>query len=131
MVTHGSPDLPVPDQLLVERMAGEDPAALHELRMRYGTTAYAVAYGILVDPEDAEQVVGDAFGQAWRQAGAFNPDADSVTAWLGRMIRMHARARLMARDWPTRRFQVADAPQPPGPKTGRKWKWKTTRRQDA
>lgn len=75
---------------------GED-AALGELYDRYGKTLYALALAIVREPADAEEVVVDAFGQAWRQAGAFDPLRGSVGAWLATIARSRALDTVRAR----------------------------------
>jgi RNA polymerase sigma-70 factor (ECF subfamily) len=90
--------------------AGED-VALGDLYDRYGKMVYALALAILREPADAEEVVVDAFGQAWRQAGSFDATRGSVGAWLatiarsraldtvrarGRRVRAHERAALLS-----------------------------------
>jgi RNA polymerase sigma-70 factor (ECF subfamily) len=92
--------------------AGED-AALGDLYDRYGRTVYALALAIVREPADAEEVVVDAFGQAWRSAASFDAARGSVGAWLatiartraldtvrarGRRARAHDRAALLSDD---------------------------------
>ncbi|HEY6109513.1 MAG TPA: sigma-70 family RNA polymerase sigma factor [Gemmatimonadales bacterium] len=88
---------PVPDHRLVGRMSEGEDAALGELYDRYGKTLYALALAIVREPADAEEVVVDAFGQAWRQAGAFDPLRGSVGAWLATIARSRALDTVRAR----------------------------------
>lgn len=88
---------PVPDHHLVSRMSEGEDAALGELYDRYGKTLYALALAIVREPADAEEVVVDAFGQAWRQAGAFDPLRGSVGAWLATIARSRALDTVRAR----------------------------------
>jgi RNA polymerase sigma-70 factor, ECF subfamily len=88
---------PVPDHHLVGRMSEGEEAALGELYDRYGKTLYALALAIVREPADAEEVVVDAFGQAWRQAGAFDPLRGSVGAWLATIARSRALDTVRAR----------------------------------
>lgn len=88
---------PVPDHHLVGRMSEGEDAALGELYDRYGKTLYALALAIVREPADAEEVVVDAFGQAWRQAGAFDPLRGSVGAWLATIARSRALDTVRAR----------------------------------
>ena len=105
------PNVPVPDSQLVSRMAAGEDAALGDLYDRYGKMVYALALAIVREPADAEEVVVDAFGQAWRQAASFDPSRGSVGAWLatiarsraldtirarGRRVRAHERAALLS-----------------------------------
>ena len=107
------PNSPVPDSHLVSRMAAGEDAALGDLYDRYGRTVYALALAIVREPADAEEVVVDAFGQAWRSAASFDAARGSVGAWLatiartraldtvrarGRRARAHERAALLSDD---------------------------------
>jgi len=88
---------PVPDRHLVSRMAEGEDKALGELYDRYGRTLYALALAIVREPADAEEVVVDVFGQAWRQAAAFDPVRGSVGAWLATIARSRALDMVRAR----------------------------------
>ncbi|MBI1723121.1 MAG: RNA polymerase, partial [Gemmatimonadetes bacterium] len=77
----------VADRDLVARMAEGDEEALGTLYDRYGKTLYALAYRILGDRDDAEEVVMDALAQAWRSAATYAADRGSVAAWLVVLVR--------------------------------------------
>ena len=62
---------PSADGELVARAAGGDERAIGQLYDRYGAVLYAVAYRIVGQRADAEEVVLDAFAQAWREAPRF------------------------------------------------------------
>ncbi len=79
-----------PDRALVVRMETGDERALGELYDRYGGMAYSLAVAIVGERADAEEVVADAFAQAWRTAGQFDPGRGSVTAWLATITRTRA-----------------------------------------
>ncbi len=92
------PDRPAtPDRALLARMAAGDERALGELYGRHGSTAYALALAIVGERADAEEVVGDAFGQAWRTAAQFDPGRGSVAAWLATITRTRALDLVRAR----------------------------------
>jgi RNA polymerase sigma-70 factor, ECF subfamily len=78
-------------------MAAGDERALGELYDRHGSTVYAVARAIVGERADTEEVVVDAFGQAWRTAGQFDPARGSVTAWLATITRTRALDLVRAR----------------------------------
>lgn len=97
-------DSTAPDQVLAGLMASGDERALGELYDRHGTTMYALAYAMTHDAGEAEEIVADAFAQAWRSAATFDADRGSVGAWLSTVTRSRAldwlrtrrrRARLM------------------------------------
>jgi len=78
-------------------MAAGDERALGELYDRHGTTVYALARAIVGERADTEEVVADAFGQAWRTAGQFDPARGSVSAWLTTITRTRALDLVRAR----------------------------------
>ena len=73
---------PLPDAVLVHRMARRDATALIELQRRYGSSLYALVYGILMDPERAERLVADVFEQVWQGAELLNQRHHGAYAWL-------------------------------------------------
>jgi len=79
-----------PDSDLIARAAGADEHALAELYDRYGQMLYAVAYRIVGQRADAEEVVIDAFAQAWREATRFENSRGSVAGWLTTIARSRA-----------------------------------------
>lgn len=89
--------VPVPDSQLVSRMAAGEDTALGDLYDRYGRTLYALALAIVREPADAEEVVVDAFGQAWRSAATFDAGRGSVGAWLATIARSRALDTVRAR----------------------------------
>lgn len=78
-------------------MATGDERALGDLYDRHGAMAYALALAIVGERADAEEAVADAFGQAWRQAGEFDPARGSVPAWLATITRTRALDLVRAR----------------------------------
>lgn len=92
---------PAPDRSLVTGMASGDAEALRELTRRHGASMYALAYGILVDPGDADDVAAETFEYAWRTAAQFIECASgTVFSWLTTIARSRARGLLEARGWP-------------------------------
>ena len=59
---------PVPDAVLMSRVAKRDSTALVELERRHRGSLYAQAYGILMDARAADRVVRDTFSQLWFDA---------------------------------------------------------------
>jgi len=86
-----------PDHALVARLAVGDERALGELYDRYGAMAYSLALAIVREGADAEEVVADAFGQAWRSATGYDPGRGSVAAWLATITRTRALDLVRAR----------------------------------
>ena len=114
------------DADLVIRVAGGDERALGLLYDRFGVVLHAVAYRIVGQKADAEEVVMEAFAQAWREAGRFDATRGSAAAWLTMMARSRAldlvrsqsrRARITdtaARDEPTSGPAMGSGFGPPG-----------------
>jgi RNA polymerase sigma-70 factor, ECF subfamily len=88
---------PTSDTDLVSRAADEDERAMAELYDRYGQVLYAVAYRIVGQRADAEEVVLDAFAQAWREATRFEAARGSVAGWLTTIARSRALDLVRAR----------------------------------
>jgi RNA polymerase sigma-70 factor (ECF subfamily) len=86
-----------PDRALIERMAAGDEHALGELYDRHGETAYALALAVVRERADADEVVADAFGQAWRTAAQYDPGRGTVAAWLATITRTRALDLVRAR----------------------------------
>src|SRR3989449_3035863 len=78
-------------------MAVGDERALTALYDRHGSASYALALAIVGERADAEEVVADAFGQAWRTAAQFDPSRGSVAAWLATITRTRALDLLRSR----------------------------------
>ena len=85
------------DSVLLESAAAGDAHALAELVARHHATLYALAFGILSDSTEAEQVVGSAFSEVQWQARRFSPSHYPVSRWLSDITRTAAVERLRAR----------------------------------
>jgi RNA polymerase sigma-70 factor (ECF subfamily) len=81
---------PAADGELVARAAQGDERAIGLLYDRYGQVVQAVAYRIVGQRADAEEVVLEAFAQAWREAPRFEPGRGSVAGWLTMIARSRA-----------------------------------------
>jgi RNA polymerase sigma-70 factor (ECF subfamily) len=78
------------DRDLLARAADGDQHAIATLYDRYGATLYAVAYRVVGERADAEDVLIEAFAQAWREAPRFEPSRGSVAGWLTMIARSRA-----------------------------------------
>ena len=83
-------DPSLPDRELVRRMAAGEELALGALYDRHARTVYALALAVVGERADAEEVVADTLGQAWRSAGDYDPGRGSVGAWLNTIARARA-----------------------------------------
>ena len=100
------------DHELIARAAGGDERAIASLYDRYGGVLYAVAYRVTGQRADAEEVVIEAFAQAWREAPRFEPSRGSVGAWLTMIGRSRALDLVRARGRRDRITATAAAERP-------------------
>jgi RNA polymerase sigma-70 factor, ECF subfamily len=76
---------PIDDRELVESARGGDREAFRTLFERYNRRAYALALGIVRQPDDALDVVQDAFIKAHKHLDKFE-GASSFYTWLYRIV---------------------------------------------
>ena len=93
-VSHEQPES---DIALLERVAGGDIRALWELSVRHSLSLRALAFGILHDPVDAEQVVQATFREVRYEAARFDPAHFPVFGWLSELTRVGALHRSRVR----------------------------------
>jgi RNA polymerase sigma-70 factor, ECF subfamily len=103
------------DPDLVARAADGDERAMAGLYDRYGQVLYAVAYRIVGERADAEEVVLDAFAQAWRDAPKFDAARGSVAGWLTMIARSRALDLARARSRRDRITTAAAGARPDAP----------------
>jgi RNA polymerase sigma-70 factor (ECF subfamily) len=103
------------DRDLVARAAAGDERAIAGLYDRYGQVLYAVAYRIVGERADAEEVVLDAFAQAWRDAPRFEAARGSVAGWLTMIARSRALDLVRARSRRDRITTTAASARPDAP----------------
>jgi RNA polymerase sigma-70 factor (ECF subfamily) len=87
------------DVALLRRMAEGDEQALAALFDRWQALVHAVVLRIVRQKDDVEDVVEEAFWQAWRQADRYEAARGSVQTWLLTIARSRAldRVRSMKR----------------------------------
>lgn len=71
------------DALLVERARGGDLDAFNDLVTRYQDQLYGLVYRMVPDPDQASDVVQEAFFSAFRNLAGFR--GGSVKSWLNRI----------------------------------------------
>lgn len=104
------------DRELVRRMAAGDESALGALYDRYAPLLHSVARRIVVDEDDAEEVLEETFWQAWRQAGRYEESRGGLSTWLVMIARsravdrVRARRRVREERWDELPEPVADPP---------------------
>ena len=87
------PDADIDKSLLAAIQEG-DRAALAELYDRYAALILAVAYRILKNRGDAEDLLHDIFLESWQKADTYNPSRGTVKTWLLLRTRSQAIDRL-------------------------------------
>ena len=79
----------VVDPEVLAGFAAGDPDAVRVVYGAYGRLVYAVAYKLLGDRGLAEEATQQAFVQAWRASGSFDPNRD-MGSWLATIARRAA-----------------------------------------
>ena len=81
------------DREIVGRILRDDQDAFEALMRRHNTRLFRVARSILKDDSDAEDVLQEAYLDAYRHIGEFRGDAQ-LSTWLVRIVANHALMRL-------------------------------------
>jgi RNA polymerase sigma-70 factor (ECF subfamily) len=87
----------VEDADLLERIADRDRQAFGQFYERYSTVLYSMAVRILIDAEEAADVLQEVFVQIWEKTGAYNPNLGKPFSWVLTLTRNRAIDRLRAR----------------------------------
>jgi len=75
------------DDALLRSVARGDTAAFEEIYRRHGRTAFSLARRLGAPPEQAEDIVQEAFLAIWRNAGQYPVARGSMTTWLSAIVR--------------------------------------------
>jgi len=100
---------------LRRRLAARDEQALVELIDLATPWLLGVAQGMLSDPDEAEEVVHEAFSAAWNHTGALGDEHEALMPWLLRITRNRAIDRLRRRSRRRARLARAEAAGALGP----------------
>jgi RNA polymerase sigma-70 factor (ECF subfamily) len=84
------------DRRLLGRVAGGDADALRLLYRQVAARAMAIAFRLLRDRAEAEDVVQETFLEVWKRAGQYEPDRGGAGAWIATIARSRAIDRLRA-----------------------------------
>jgi RNA polymerase sigma-70 factor (ECF subfamily) len=85
------------DRELLGRVARGDVAALRALYDQHASRAVTIAFRILRNREEAEDIVQETFLEVWRRAAQFDPGRGGAVAWVVTIARSRAIDRLRAR----------------------------------
>ena len=97
MAPRGTPEAmsePDLDRTCIGRMAAGDTRALEELYDRHAPMLYGLVLRIVGKASDAEEVLQDAWLQAWRRADTWDAARGTVAAWLVTLARSRAIDRI-------------------------------------
>ena len=82
---------------LVKQIAQGDQRAFATLYQRIAPALYGMAFSLMRDASEAEDVLQEGFTYIWRKASTFNPALSSVFAWAVLIVRHKAIDKLRAR----------------------------------
>jgi RNA polymerase sigma-70 factor (ECF subfamily) len=102
------------DSGIVQRLANGDRDAVAELYDRHAGRVLGLAYRIVRNSTDAEDVVQEVFSQAWRTAPSYRSSRGTVAGWLLMMARTRAIDRLRSRQSRGDAAAVSDLEELPG-----------------
>ncbi len=91
------------DRPLLGEIAGGDVRAFEELYERHSAVLYGLLVRILHDPEDASEVLQEAFIQVWNRAAGYDNSRGSEIAWLVAIARSRGIDRIRSRKVRTQR----------------------------
>jgi RNA polymerase sigma-70 factor (ECF subfamily) len=112
---------PAEDRTVLDSVRRGDQRSLEELYRRHSPRLYALLLRMLRETADAEEVLQEAFVDAWRRAGEYSASRGSVEAWLITIARSRAIDRIRNRGARLRlvkqseQLASADPPQPDPP----------------
>lgn len=87
----------IDDRALVARAAGGSEAAFRSLYRAYARPVYWIAFGLVHDETDAEDVLQETFVVAWRKIPRLRLEGASLLPWLATVCRLQAQNRLRSR----------------------------------
>src|ERR1700736_715558 len=85
------------DARLISRIAAGDDSAFDALYKRFSGPLYGMAYRMMNDAKEAEDVLQEGFTYIWRKAATFDPNRSSPFAWAVMITRNKAIDRLRVR----------------------------------
>jgi RNA polymerase sigma-70 factor (ECF subfamily) len=107
------------DTDLIQRCQSGDVHACGDLYQRWCSSVYRLAYGILRQPQDAEEVTQDVFVYALSRLRNYDPDKSAFRTWLYTITISRSRNKLRRKWLPTveinewEESEIGDAERPP------------------
>lgn len=95
------------DELLLDLIREGDEIALSRLYDRKSGIVYSLAYSMLGNKHDAEEVTEEVFLKIWEKAGSFERARGSVAAWITIMARRLAIDKTRSKQYRSRRREVS------------------------
>lgn len=75
------------DKVILERIVRGDSTGLSDLYDRYKTLIFSIAFNILGNNEDAEDVTIDVFSKIWEKAESYASRRATVKVWIASIAR--------------------------------------------
>src|SRR6266568_9596141 len=72
----------LPDEVLLNAIAGGAVWAMEPLYHRYSRILYSLAYRMVADHQVAEDLLQEAFLAVWRRATSYSPQSGAVRSWI-------------------------------------------------
>lgn len=85
MLKPPQPAVAVRDDALMARLAARDADALRQVVAHHAQPAHRIAWRMLGDASEAEDVVQEALLRLWQQAGNWKPGGSGIAPWLSRV----------------------------------------------
>ena len=105
----------IEDAELIAKVAKGDKVAFGQLYDRFSTPLYSLAFRMLANEAEAQDLLQDVFLSVWNKADTFRADRGSAFSWVVAQLRNRAIDRLRAR---RRRGELLDANAPDLEPTG-------------
>ncbi|MCG6168627.1 RNA polymerase sigma factor [Leptospira sanjuanensis] len=90
-------------QSLLEGIVRKDPKSLEKFYDLYGSLLYSVIYKILMNREEAEEILQEVFTILWNKADQFKPERSSPLTWMTTIARNAAVSKLRSSDYKNRK----------------------------
>jgi RNA polymerase sigma factor (sigma-70 family) len=100
------------DKQLLQAIVEGRQEAVGELYDRFSNLLMALAYRVLGNVQDAEEILQETFLQVWNQAARYDPRRSSVSTWLVLITRSRAIDRLRSRRVQARTVTAAEQENP-------------------